>query len=149
MYKSIMKTFDKIENNRIIKKLNYYIFKFNNKKYNTFEEVLDNILNSCNNIKGIGFLSCYIISSEIASTLNINKLYVYIYHKKILRAIKILNINNIYKKKINNIIIKYVTLEDIIEGFNNINILYDINIINKNSNLYDIEKYLYYWQSKI
>ena len=144
-----MKTFDKIENNRIIKKLNYYIFKFNNKKYNTFEEVLDNIFNDCNNIKGIGFLSCYIIASEIANTLNINKLYVYIYHKKILRAIKILNINNIYKKKINNIIIKYVTLEDIIESFNNINILYDINIINKNSNLYDIEKYLYYWQSII
>jgi hypothetical protein len=144
-----MKTYEKIENNRIIKKINSYVNKLNDNKYNNFEEILENILKKFENIKGFGTLCCYIIASDIASNLNINKTKIYVYHKKILRAIKILNIENIYKIKINKTVFQYVELKDIINGLENINIYYDKNIINKDSKLYDIEKYLYYWQSKI
>lgn len=145
-----MKTYDTIEDNPVIlKKITKYFNNIKLKKFKnkSFEEILNDILINYENTKGLGIITKYLLASKIACHLNINKTKIIIFHKKMSRAIKILNITNIKKIKINNIIFNFIELDDLLLGFKNIDIPYNENIININSNLDMAEKYLYYWQS--
>jgi hypothetical protein len=147
-----MKTFQKIEDNsKISKNINLYLsnIKIKKLKDKPFEYILEKILEKSEELKGYGVITCYLLASVIADNYNIKKSKIIIFHKKIWRALRILNIINIKKVKIQNIIFKFVELNDLINAFNSINLPYDKNIINENANIDTIEKYLFYWQSRI
>jgi hypothetical protein len=121
------------------------------KKYKqfNFEQILDDIIEKNIEKDVIGLYTCFVYATNIALRLGIYKNKIYLYHPKIHRTIKILGITNIYKIKINNFYFKYVTLKDLIEGFEKIKIAYNSQIINENNIDFDqIEKYLLYWQKQ-
>ena len=119
-----------------------------NYKNKNFEEIILNIYDICSNIKGLGILTIYDISSSICRYYNINIDKVYIIGNGPKRAIKLLNI----KTKIQNfggkLNIKYVDINDIILAFDNKGYKMDSNIRNnKNGDI--LESYICNWQKTI
>lgn len=129
--------------NNILKQIN--IVNYKNK---TFEEIIYDIYNICDNVKGVGMLTIYDITSAICRyyKININKVYIIGNGPK--RAIKILNIKT-KKHKINDKIkLNFVDIVDIINAFNINNYSLDKNIINtKNGDIF--ETYICNWQKTI
>ena len=124
----------------ILKKIN--IVNYENK---TFEEILLEIYNICDNIEGVGMLSIYDITAAICRYNKINIDKVYIIGKGPKRAIKILNIK-IKKYKISNKInLNFVDIIDIINAFDINN--YELNEYFRNTKDGDIlETYICNWQ---
>ena len=95
-----------------------------------FEEIIFEIYNICDNIKGVGMLTIYDITSAICRyyTINIDKVYIIGHGPK--RAVKFLNIK-IKKHKINDKInLNFVDMIDVIDAFDINNYELDENIRN-------------------
>lgn len=124
----------------VLKEIN--ICNYENK---TFEEILLEIYNICDNIEGVGMLSIYDITAAICRYNKINIDKVYIIGKGPKRAIKILNIK-IKKHKISNKInLNFVDIIDIINAFDINN--YELNEYFRNTKDGDIlETYICNWQ---
>ena len=124
----------------ILKQIN--IVKFENK---TFEEIIIEIYNICHNVKGVGLLSIYDITSAICKYYKIIIDKVYIIGNGPKRAVKLLNIK-IKKHKINdNINLNFVDIMDLINAFDINN--YELNENIRNSKNGDIlETYICNWQ---
>jgi hypothetical protein len=118
------------------------IFDYENK---TFEEIIFDIYNICYNVKGLGILTIYDITSAICRYYNIIIDKVYIIGNGPKRAIKLLNIK-IKKLKINDKInLNFVDIIDVINAFNINNYVLDENIRNsKNGDI--LETYICNWQ---
>ncbi len=111
----------------------------------TFEEIIIDIYRICENIKGIGMLVIYDITSAICRyyKMNINKVYIIGNGPK--RAVKLLNIKTKIHKINNKIKINYVEINDIITAFNSNCYEIDENIKNnKNGDI--VETYICNWQ---
>jgi len=114
----------------------------------TFEQIISEISVSFYVYKKIGALACYDITSAICRYHNINIEKVYIIGGGPARAIKLLNIEK--KKHIinNEIKLKYVDINDIINAFDNNGYDFDESIRTNTSG--DIlESYLCIWQKTI
>jgi hypothetical protein len=124
----------------ILEKIN--IVYYENK---TFEEIIFEIYNICNNVKGVGMLAIYDITSAICRYYNINIDKVYIIGNGPKRAVKLLNIK-IKKHKINDKInLNFVDTMDVINAFDIFN--YELNENIRNSKNGDIfETYICNWQ---
>lgn len=124
----------------VLKEIN--ICNYENK---TFEEILLEIYNICDNIEGVGMLSIYDITAAICRYNKINIDKVYIIGKGPKRAVKILNIK-IKKNKISNKInLNFVDIIDIINAFDINN--YELNEYFRNTKDGDIlETYICNWQ---
>ena len=124
----------------ILKKIN--IVDYENK---TFEEIILEIYNICVNVKGIGMLTIYDITSAICRyyTININKVYIIGNGPK--RAAKLLNIKTKIHKINDKIRLNFVELFDVINAFDLNNHELDKNIRNtKNGDI--LETYICNWQ---
>ena len=124
----------------VLKKIN--IVNYENK---TFEEIIFEIYNICDNVKGVGMLTIYDITSAICRYYKINIDKVYIIGNGPKRAVKLLNIK-IKKHKINDKInLKFVDIMDVINAFDINN--YELNENIRNSKNGDIlETYICNWQ---
>lgn len=124
----------------ILEKIN--IVNYENK---TFEEIIFEIYNICDNVKGVGILTIYDITSAICMyyKININKVYIIGNGPK--RAVKLLNIKP-KKHKINDKInLNFVDVIDIINAFDINNYILNENIRNsKNGDIF--ETYICNWQ---
>lgn len=114
----------------------------------TFEEIIFDIYNICYNIKGLGILTIYDITSSICryNGININKVYIIGNGPK--RAIKILNIKTKIHKINNKIKLNYVDIDDIIIAFDINGYQLNENIRN-NQNGDTLETYICNWQKTI
>lgn len=124
----------------VLKKIN--IDDYENKR---FEEIIVQIYNICESVKGVGILSIYDITSAICRyyKININKVYIIGNGPK--RAVKILNIKTKTHKINDNIRLKFVEPINVINAFDIKNYLLDENIRNtKNGDI--METYLCNWQ---
>ena len=110
-----------------------------------FEEIINEVYSICENIRGIGLLTVYDITSAICRYYNINIEKVYIIGNGPKRAVALLHMKT-KKQKINDKInISYVDISDVIHAFANIH--YDIDETIRNTNNGDIiETYLCNWQ---
>ena len=111
----------------------------------TFEEIIVDVYNICDNVKGVGMLAIYDITSAICRYYNINIDKVYIIGNGPKRAVKLLNIK-IKKHKINDKInLNFVDTMDVINAFDIFN--YELNENIRNSKNGDIfETYICNWQ---
>jgi integrase len=117
------------------------LYQFANK---SFDEILLYVYNNCNTVQGIGMLSIYDITAAICRFNKINIEKVYIIGKGPKRAIRLLNIKS-KTQKIQNIILQYVEIPEIINAFNEQK--YEINLPIKNSsNGDDFESFICNWQ---
>jgi hypothetical protein len=123
-----------------LKKIN--IFDYENK---TFEEIIFEIYNICHNVKGIGMLTVYDITSAICRYYKINIDKVYIIGNGPKRAVKLLNIKT-KKHKINDKIkLNFIEIVDVINVFDINSYVLDENIRNtKNGDI--LETYICNWQ---
>jgi len=113
-------------------------------KNKSFEEIIIEIYNMCNKVKGVGMLCVYDITSAICRfyKININKVYIIGSGPK--RAVRLLNIK-IKKHKINQINLNYVDIIDIINAFDTKK--YVLNETIKHSKNGDtLESYICNWQ---
>ena len=116
-------------------------------QYYTFEEIISNIYDIVNSIKGVGMLAVYDITSAICRFYNKNIEKVYIVGGGPQRAIQILGI--IPKKhKINKITLSYVEIVDIISAFDIKSFKLD-EFIRNTTNGDIIESYICNWQKSI
>lgn len=124
----------------ILTKIN--IVNYENK---TFEEIMFEIYNICDNVKGLGMLTIYDITSAICRYYKINIDKVYIVGNEPRRAVKLLNIK-IKNHKINDKInLKFVDIIDVINAFDINNYVLNKNIRNsKNGDI--LETYICNWQ---
>ena len=124
----------------ILEKIN-----IDNYKNKTFEEIIFEIYNVCDNIKGVGILTIYDITSAICKYYKINIDKVYIIGNGPKRAVKLLNIK-IKKHKINDKInLQYVDIIDVINAFDTNNYVLNQTLRkSKNGDLF--ETYLCNWQ---
>ena len=126
--------------NSFLKKIN--IFDYENK---TFEEIIFEIYNICDNVKGVGILTIYDITSAICRYYKINIDKVYIIGNGPKRAVKLLNIKT-KKHNINDKIkLNFVEIIDVIHSFDINSYVLDENIRNtKNGDI--LETYICNWQ---
>jgi len=115
--------------------------EFNNQ---SFEEILLQIYVKCGKIKGLGMLTVYDITSAICRYYNINIDHVYIIGKGPKRAIQILGIKP-KTQKIQNLVLKYVKIEDIHKAFAEKDDIIDL-CIKDSKNGDDFESYICNWQ---
>ena len=112
-----------------------------------FEEIFESVHNICKEVKGIGLLTVYDIVSAICRYYSINIDFVYIIGGGPVRAVKLLNLKT-KTKKIGSILLKYVTIEDVISSFQMNN--YQMNeYIKTSTNGDDFESYICNWQKNI
>ena len=124
----------------ILKDIN--ILDYNNK---TFEEIITEIHNICNNTEGIGMLATYDITSAICRHYKVNIDKVYIIGKGPKRAIKLLNIKTKVHKINEDIKIRYANITDIITAFDSNGFVLSEQV--RNSQNGDIlESYICNWQ---
>ena len=124
----------------VLKEIN--ISSYENK---TFEEIIVEMHSICSNVKGIGLLTMYDITSAICRHYKINIDKVYIIGNGPKRAIKLLNIKTKIHKINNKIKINYVDITDIIIAFDMSCHELDENIKNnKNGDI--LETYICNWQ---
>ncbi len=124
----------------VLNKIN--IVDYENK---SFEEIIFEIYNICDNVKGVGMLTIYDITSAICSyyTINIDKVYIIGNGPK--RALKKLNIITKTHKINDKIRLHFVELIDVINAFDINNYELDENIRNtKNGDI--METYICNWQ---
>jgi hypothetical protein len=110
----------------------------------SFDEILLFVYNICHNIKGVGMLSIYDITSAICryNKIIIDKVYIIGGGPK--RAIRLLNIKA-KAQKIEGVILKYVEISEILNAFDEKN--YEMNSQIRNSNNGDdFETYICKWQ---
>jgi hypothetical protein len=114
----------------------------------TFEEIIFDVYNICDNVKGVGMLAIYDITSAICRYYKRNIDKVYIVGNGPKRAVNILNIKT-KKYKINDKIkLNYVEIIDVINAFDIHTYVLDKNIRNtKNGDI--LETYICNWQKKI
>ena len=118
------------------------ISKYENKK---FEEIIVEIYGICNEVKGLGMLTIYDITSAICRYYKINIDKVYIIGKGPKRATKILKIKTKTYKINDKIKIKFIDIHDILCAFDSNG--YEINENIRNSKNGDIfETYICNWQ---
>ena len=123
----------------VLKEINISIYE--NK---SFEQIFTDIYVISKNVRGIGLLTIYDITSAICRyyKININKVYIIGSGPK--RAVRLLNIK-IKKHKINQINLNYVDIIDIINAFDTKK--YVLNETIKHSNNGDtLESYICNWQ---
>ena len=124
----------------ILKDIN--IIDYNNK---TFEEIITEIHNICNNTEGIGMLATYDITSAICRHYKVNIDKVYIIGKGPKRAINLLNIKTKVHKINEDIKIRYANITDIITAFDSNGFVLSEQV--RNSQNGDIlESYICNWQ---
>jgi undecaprenyl pyrophosphate synthase len=124
----------------VLKKIN--IVEYENK---TFEEIICAIYNICDNVKGVGMLTIYDISSEICRYHKTNIKKVYIIGNGPKRAVKILNIKTKIHKINDKIRLNFVEIIDVINAFDINKYELDKNIRNtKNGDI--METYICNWQ---
>jgi hypothetical protein len=112
-----------------------------------FEEIFESVYNICKEVKGIGLLSVYDIVSAICRYYSINIDFVYIIGGGPVRAAKLLNLKT-KTKKIGKILLKYVTIEDVISSFQKND--YQMNeYIKTSTNGDEFESYICNWQKNI
>ena len=124
----------------VLNKIN--IVDYENK---TFEEIIFEIYNICDNVKGVGMLTIYDITSAICRyyTINIDKVYIIGNGPK--KALKKLNIITKTHKINDKIRLNFVELIDVINAFDINNYELDENIRNtKNGDI--METYICNWQ---
>ena len=114
-------------------------------EYKTFEEIIVEIYNICENVKGVGMLTIYDISSSICRyyKININKVYIIGNGPK--RAIKMLNIKNKTHKINDKCKINFVDITEVINAFD-INCYKLPDNIRNNKNGDILETYICNWQ---
>jgi hypothetical protein len=118
------------------------ISKYENKK---FEEIIVEIYGICNEVKGLGMLTIYDITSAICRYYKINIDKVYIIGKGPKRATKILKIKTKTYKINDKIKIKFIDIHDILCAFDSNG--YEINENIRSSKNGDIfETYICNWQ---
>ena len=121
------------------------ISEYNNK---TFEEIIVKIYSICKNIKGLGLLAIYDITSAICRFYKINIDKVYIIGNGPKRAIKLLNLKTKTHKINENIKIKYVAICDIVNAFDKKNYKLSKDLRdNKNGDIF--ETFICKWQKTI
>lgn len=126
----------------ILKDIKPSISQYKNK---TFEEIICEIHRICENVKGLGMLTMYDITSAICRYYNISINKVYIIGNGPKRAIKILNIKTKKHKIRNKLTLHYVDVENVIFAFNNKGYKLHDDIINTNNGDI-IETYICKWQ---
>ena len=114
-------------------------------KNKTFEDIIIEIYNICINVKGLGMLTVYDITSAICRYYKINIDKVFIIGNGPKRAVELLNVKTkLYKIK-NKITIHYVDINDIINAFDKNNLELNENIRNcKNGDTF--ESFICNWQ---
>ena len=123
----------------VLKKINIVYYK--NK---TFEEIICAIYNICDNVKGVGMLTIYDISSAICRYNTINNPRVYIIGNGPKRAVKILHIKTKIHKINDKIRLHFVEIIDVINAFDINKYELDKNIKNtKNGDI--LETYICNW----
>ena len=124
----------------VLNKIN--IVDYENK---TFEEIIFDIYNICNNVKGVGMLAIYDITSAICRYYTINICKVYLIGSGPKRAVEILNIKKNIHKINDKIRLHFVEPIDVINAFDINNYELDENIRNtKNGDI--LETYICNWQ---
>jgi hypothetical protein len=124
----------------VLEKIN--ISDYENK---TFEEIIFEIYNICDNVNGIGMLTIYDITSAICRYYKINIDKVYIIGNGPKRAVKLLDIKTKTHKINDKIKINFVDIIDVINAFD-IN-CYELHENIKNNKNGDIlETYICNWQ---
>ena len=124
----------------VLKEINISIYE--NK---TFEQIIIDIYGICKNIRGIGFLAIYDITSAICRFHKINIDKVYIIGNGPKRAVKLLNLATKNHTINADIKIKYVDINEIISAFDKESVALDENIRNnKNGDVF--ETFLCDWQ---
>lgn len=110
----------------------------------TFDDILLHVHKICKDIRGIGMLAIYDITSAICryNKININKIY--IVGKGPKRAINLLELKT-KTRKIKNVSVKYVEIPNILKAFKDKDIKIDPKIQNSN-NGDDFESYICNWQ---
>jgi len=110
----------------------------------SFEEILLYVHDICSNVKGIGMLSVYDITSAICryNKINIEKIYIVGNGPK--KAIRLLDVQ-VKIQKIQNLRIKYVEIPEIIKAFTDGKYEIDLHITNS-VNGDDFESYICNWQ---
>jgi len=127
--------------------LHYVLAKINivDYKNKTFEEIIVDVYNICNSVKGVGMLAIYDISSGICRYYNKNIDKVYIVGNGPKRAVKILNIKTKTYNFNDKIKLNYVEINDVVDAFDMNNYVVDENIRNtQNGDI--LESYICYWQ---
>lgn len=124
----------------VLKEINISIYE--NK---IFEQIIIDIYGICKNIRGIGILTVYDITSAICRFHKINIDKVYIIGNGPKRAVNLLNLAMKNHKINNDIKIKYVDVNEIIPAFDKKSIELDENIRN-NKNADFFETFLCNWQ---
>jgi hypothetical protein len=111
----------------------------------SFDEILLFVYNIFHNIKGVGMLSIYDITSAICryNKIIIDKVYIIGGGPK--RAIRLLNIKA-KTQKIEGVILKYVEISELLNAFDEKNYEIDSQIRNSN-NGDDFETYICKWQT--
>ncbi len=126
----------------VLKKIN--IVDYENK---TFEEIISEIYNFCDDVKGVGMLTIYDITSAICRYYKINIYKVYIIGSGPKRALKFLNLKTKTHKINDNIKLNFVEINDVINAFDINNYVLDESIRNtKNGDI--LETYICIWQKK-
>ncbi len=106
------------------------------------------VYNICNNVKGVGMLTIYDITSAICRYYKINIDKVYIIGNGPKRAVKILRIKTKNHKINDKTNLKYIDIIDVINAFDINNYELDENIRNtKNGDI--LETYICNWQKTI
>jgi hypothetical protein len=136
-----------IDHCRWKKVLNLVLEKINISDYEnkTFEEIIFEIYNICDNVNGIGMLTIYDITSAICRyyTINIDKVYIIGNGPK--RAVKLLDIKTKTHKINDKIKINFVDIIDVINAFDkNYYELHENIKNNKNGDI--LETYICNWQ---
>jgi len=119
--------------------------RIENYENKSFEEIIFEIYNICENVVGIGMLIIYDISSAICRYYKINIDKVYIIGGGPKRAIKLLNITTKTHKLNDKIKIKYVDISNVIDAFDKNGYELDEDIRNnKNGDIF--ESFICNWQ---
>lgn len=113
----------------------------------TFEEILLMVYNICRNVKGIGMLTIYDITSAICRYNNINIEKIYIIGNGPKRAINLLEIvpKNL---KVGSINLKYVEISDVLNAFSTKNFKIHSHLMHS-TNGDEFESYLCNWQKQM
>lgn len=130
---------NEVLNSDKLKKENLYKYAGNN-----FDQILLMVYNICHNVKGIGMLTVYDITSAICRYNNIIIDKIYIVGNGPKRAISLLEVVP-KTKKIGRINLKYVEIAEILNAFSTKKYDIDSQMI-YNNNCDDFESYLCNWQ---
>ena len=113
----------------------------------SFDEILFCVYNMCHEVKGIGMLTIYDITSAICKYNKINIEKVFIIGNGPKRAIRLLDVKA-KTHKIQNITLKYVEIPELLKAFHENK--HEIDLYIKNSNNGDeVESYICNWQKDI